>query len=264
VADTLADLTAGRMYRSISLTELGVRTTGVYVMTNTDATGAAVASSCTSWPTGNTNAFGEAVSVTGAWTAATTGADPNFCTLYSYPLYCLMKTHSTQLTPPAVPGKLMWISTTNASPTGGRYAMDLKCNSEKPGGVASGKAFVAIVGASAASRLTAGATYVTLLGQLIGTTTELQTYPLIPRAGISQQADGTFVNAPVLTGALGVLSAPSIGSAPSANCRDWSPTPVGYSDTYYATRSSFDGDWFFAETGTPYCTTAARVFCFEE
>lgn len=133
-----------------------------------------------------------------------------------------MKTQSATLTPPVVPGKKIWISNSAFVPNG-TTTPDQTCAADQAGALA----LVARTTAPAANGLTAGATYVRIDGQAVGTGAELLPATGLP-TGIWQHHNGSYLAATELatwTGHNGDLTA--LGT-PAGTCTDWT-NPAGAS-----------------------------------
>src|SRR5262249_32849411 len=141
-------------------------------------------------------------------------------------IFCFGTDKTTPLAKPAHVGRTVFLSTAQPLPSAqGVGAADAECQNEATAANVQGtyKAFIATVGASAASRFTAddrpfvrpaGALLVMAPDPLFATDSLLLT-------GISVGADGTYFGwRPSLTGA----AAPDVAGTADTTCNDWKST----------------------------------------
>lgn len=171
---------------------------------------------CDDWSTTTTGTamFGLQVGGPGLWVArnrATCSAE--------YHLFCIGRTRSTALQVPVSTGKRIWVTNTDFE-VGGPLSPDAKCATERPSGVASGVALLARTDRPASAVLTAGANYVRIDGQLVGTGQQISDRVIL--TGIWQNADGTY-RAPVrsIGGVHAGSRAVNVPGTVEGTCNNW-------------------------------------------
>lgn len=210
-----------RILNPVRYTETGADLGETLVMTGTAADGStAAASHCAGWSvtSGASLTLGNGMGGPTYWGSGATAT----CSAATYHLLCLMKTYAAG--PGAATdfaGKKVWL--TNAvyqpSTTGDP---DAACNTDRPAGVAMGRALVARTTATAASLLGAATMYVRPDGQEVGTGAELVAEQA--RAGIWQSGNGTYWSGQAWTGSATI----STLAISTSSCGDWViPTTSG-------------------------------------
>ena len=207
-------ITTNKVFRAIELDETGARHGSEFVMTGTEWSGLAAPQTCLDWTsTVGGVALGETDGGPVAWTHLTTGV----CSVPRR-IYCLGKTQTAALTPPATAGKKIWLSNAAYSPNGATTP-NQHCAADQSGALA----LLARTTAPAANALTPAATYVRVDGQVVGTGAELIAAGVLPN-GLWQHRNGGYLNVTELfawTGQNGDLTA--LGT-PAGTCNDWTST----------------------------------------
>jgi hypothetical protein len=223
---------------------------------------------CMGWTVNDTTGLdrGRTAGGPGLWTE---GTGSHTCNNAGTRIYCLQKSRTNVLTPPAAPTGARFIYLAPPTTfTGGRTAMDTYCNANKPStpAAAASATYVALVAtttATAGSRVVAG-TYYRPDGALVGTDVQLKAGGL--ESGIWQLSTGGYVNptsaydATILawTGAanLNVVST-------TYNCNNWTNNTTSYTSLVgRATSASTD---YFDGNGTGNaCNVARPVYCIQQ
>lgn len=212
--------------------------------------------SCTDW-TSTTTSFegGYSMGGPGSW-GSNTGVGG--CSS-SWRLLCLGKTMTATPTVSTFAGKKVWLTNTTAAIAAG-FSPDTACNTDRPAGVASGKAFVSTTMASAGSKLTAAQMYVRPDGQEVGTGTEITSN--LARAGVWQFGNATYLNT-AAGDSFRVWTGGAINSAGTVTttCNDWVDSAgTGQQGLLERSRATT------AITGASCSgtgTNAARLYCYE-
>ena len=258
-ADTVADLTAGKIFYPLRLNESGVDVMGdATVFTGTQANGTLFSGqSCTDW-TSNSAGVPVAGGLTGAgapsWTIAAT-----FPCNASQHLYCLGRGRISTLSVVAQTGRLAFATTANYAVGGGIASADALCQSEATAAGKAGtfKALLATSTASAASRFnTNGPTWVRADGvPLVNAAPDIAAPTLVAPLNVSASGAYLAIHAAAWTGAAGFST---VGTATST-CNEWTSTASGSASAAYIDRSG-SGSLF---TVTP-CSSLGRLFCLQE
>lgn len=255
-ADTVADLTAGKLFSPLRVTETGTVISDVGVMTGTLAQGTVGTDTCSDW-TGVGSALGGAVRFgPPTWTSflSISCATPRR-------IYCFMKTRSTVVAPSPASGKRIFLTDSTFLP--GNGTPDALCESEKPAGTGSVVALLARSTAAAATLLAPATTYVRPDGTAVGTGQDLIDTgffqvgnPEFLASGAWQTASGSYVGGLVWTGSTNVSNVPLA----SETCNDWT-TSIGNGNRGDAS-STGSGYW---DGGTSACgANNLRLYCIEQ
>ncbi len=134
-----------------------------------------------------------------------------------YPVYCMMKTFSNNVSPSPQDGKVVFVSTP-VLPGGGVAAFDARCNAEKPSGSGTFKAMITTTTTPASSVLNLAQTYITPSRQILGTGADLANNNRL-QTGHWQLGNGSFATTPsfILTGG----GLPTMVGTVSSTCNDW-------------------------------------------
>jgi len=254
VADTVADLVAGKLFHPILIDENGDQLfTATGPMTGTVPNGTASGINCGNW-TNETASTTVGLLQAGpqTWTSFGIGSCGNV-----FRVYCFQKTQNVAVTPSPASGKRIFMSTTPFVPGSGDP--DALCEAEKPAGTGTVAALLATTSAAASSVLDAMTTYVRPDGVAVGTgqaiihVTEGSFTPLV--SGIWQLGDGTYFDGVAWTGSTAVGAVPTTDT-----CTDWTVT-TGDGTTG---RSSFTQAGFWIG-GSQTCNIGfARLYCVEQ
>lgn len=254
VADTVADLVAGKLFHPILLDENGdTLFTAIAPMTGTAPNGTASGTNCGDWtnPVANTT-VGLLQAGPQAWTSFSIGSCGNVLRVY-----CFQKTQNAVVAPSPASGKRIFLSTTPFLPGSGDP--DALCEAEKPAGTGPVAALLATTSAAASSVLDPMASYVRPDGVAVGTgqaivdVTQGSFTPLV--SGIWQLGDGSYFDGVVWTGSSAVGAVPT-----SDTCTDWTAT-TGDGSTG---RSSFTQTGFWTN-GSQTCDSGfVRLYCVEQ
>ena len=218
IADTIDELITGKMFNTLDRDENNAQLR-TYVFTGTGPMGELV-QNCSDWTAGPAiAAAGASIYPPPSLFAGNSGActDP-------HNVYCFEVGNDTPLTPPATPGRLVFIS--NVRPINGLAAFDAQCMADA---IAAGlpgafRAAVATTTASISSRFKMDArTWRRVDGTSLATGADIfDGFEL--SSFINQKADGTYLPIEnVWTGATG----PHVVGTPSLTCDDWSPASFG-------------------------------------
>ena len=242
-----------KILNPVRFSELGDDLGGVPVFTATNADGTAwTQASCSNLAGGGTAGLGNAMGGPTFWGSGTTGpCNP------TYRVLCLMKSNvAGPGAPPASMGKRMWLTNSAYGPsvTGD---VDALCNSERPVGVAMGRALVARTTATAASLLGAATLYVRPDGQEIGTGAELIAERA--RGGAWQQANGTYWSGQAWTGSATI---DALGQV-SSSCGDWVIANASGRCTLPGLAGSFWGQTLPVIVCNNIPASGPRLMCFE-
>lgn len=254
VADTVADLIAGKLFHPILIDENGdTPSTVPAAMTGTFPSGAASGTNCGDW-TNETALTTVGLLQAGpqAWTSFSLGNCGN-----AFRVYCFQRTQNAAVTPSPASGKRIFLTTTPFSP--GTGDPDALCEAEKPMGTGTSVALLATTSAAASAVLDPMTTYVRPDGIAVGTgqaiidVTQGSFTPLV--SGIWQFGDGTYFDGTVWTGSTAVDAVPT-----SDTCTDWTVT-TGDGATG---RSSFTQTGFWIG-GSQTCDVGfVRLYCVEQ
>jgi hypothetical protein len=253
-ADTIADLTAGKVFYPLSINENGEEDINSAPLTGTLADGTTDSSTCANWTdTGGFGRVGLSQSGPEQWTGFTLGQCVNV-----YRIYCFMRTHNTVVQPVPAGGKRIFLTVSPFTPGAGDP--DALCEAEKPGGTGTVAALLARTTAAASTLLDPTATYVRPDGVVVGTGQEIiDASGADPNArldsGIWQTGAGTYLNTLAWTGSTVVSTLPS-----SDTCIDWSVT----TGAGLAGRSAFTTDDFWNRESDSCDITTARLYCVEQ
>ena len=255
-ADTVVDLTAGKILYPLRINEFGVDVTAdAGVFTGTQANGTFNGQTCADW-TSNSAGGPVASGLTGAgapsWTIAA-----SFPCNSSQRLYCLGRGRISILSVVAQTGRLAFATTANYVVGGGIAAADALCQSEATAAGKAGtfRALLATSTASAVSRFnTNGPTWVRADGvPLANAAPDIAAPTLVAPLNVS--ASGAYLAAVAWTGAAGFSS---VGTATST-CNNWTSTASSSASAAYMDRSG-PGSLF---TVLP-CSSPGRLFCLQE
>ncbi len=259
VADTVADLRAGRIYHPVLLDEAGLDAgapavaTGIRYDGTTQPTDA-----CTDWTATAGFFIRGAINATAPDFATTTGAP---CTAAA-PFYCFGVDHTTPLVVTPAIGLRQAFVATPWVPAGGLAGADARCASDASAAGLTGTfvALLATTSASAASRLDlAGASWARVDGvALAPLPTDVMAGDLV--APLNLLADGTL---PSTTGAFVWSGAdtPDLVGAIGDTCTDWTG-PAGSGVLGRPSRTS--ASWFSTGGNTTNCSQAVNFYCFED
>ncbi len=254
-ADTVADLTAGKLFHSLHIDENGMKPFFAEApMTGTLANGTVSPNTCSNWTaTTGAGAVGLMESGPQQWTAFSTGLCEN-----TYRIYCLMKTRNTVVQPPPVSGKRIFLTASTFTPGSG--SPDALCEAEKPGGTGTVVALLARTTAAASTLLGPTTTYIRPDGIVVGTGQRIiDASGVDPNArlasGIWQTGAGAYLDTIAWTGTTVLSTVPT-----SDTCGDWSST----TGTGLAGRSGFTGVGFWNRSSENCDSTSARLYCVEQ
>jgi len=264
-ADTIADITAGRILHPLNLDERGnvVGSGADYVWTGTTNAGTTSTSTCSDWTSTLTTELGMVgLVVSGPFGWSDAGEFP--CTVLesSGPLlYCFDTSHIAPLAITPVTGRIGFVSEETFDPSTGIAAADTLCESEATSaGFANASTFKALLStttASAASRFnvaTGSEPFVRPDGIEIATAPALAAGTL--DSGIWQNADGTYVTAGTTLAWTGSTNPSTLGSH---TCTNW--TTKSASITGSVGDSSRTDIWFNDVTSA--CSGSSVVYCLE-
>jgi len=244
---------ANQIFNPIERDELGATARSLTMLTGTQASGSLAAGSCVGWSASSgvynagTNSGGPV-----AWTNI--GLGP--CGIAGH-VYCLMKTKSAALSPPAATGRSIWISSAAYAP-GSASTPDQFCDADRPAGVASARAVLATATTPASDALSPAALYVRPDGQVVGTGAELSAATL--RSGIWQTGGGAYLNSPAIAVWTGDAADLAANGTAGGTCTGWS-TNAGNG----ATGLPSLGDARFWNSGTRACSDlTTRLICAEQ
>lgn len=218
IADTIDELISGKLFNTLDRDENNAQLRA-YVFTGTDPTGQLV-QNCGDW-----------MVATGiAAAGATLYPPPSLFASYSlnctdgHNIYCFEVGNDVPITPPATPGRLVFIS--NVVPINGLAAFDAQCAADATAAGLPGtfRAAVATTTASIASRFTMDTrTWRRVDGTSLATGADIfDGFELA--SFINQKADGTYL--PIQSAWTGATG-PRVVGTPSLTCDDWSPTSFG-------------------------------------
>lgn len=254
VADTVADLTAGKLFHPILLDENGGKIfTATGPMTGTLPSGLVSSFTCGNWTNEiATTTVGLLQAGPQAWSSFSAGSCGN-----AFRVYCFQKTQNVAVVPSPATGKRIFMTATPYAPGSGDP--DALCEAEKPAGAGPVVALLATTSAAASAVLDPMTTYVRPDGVAVGTgqaIIEVTSGPFTPLvSGIWQFGDGTYFDGTVWTGSSAVSAVPT-----SDTCTDWSAT-TGSGTTG---RSSFTQTGFWIG-GTQTCDVGfVRLYCVEQ
>ncbi len=253
VADTVADLVAGKLFHPVLIDENGATPfTNQAPMTGTVPSGTVSGSTCGDWTGSGSATVGLLQAGPQSWTSFSAGSCGN-----AFRIYCFQKTQTTAVTPAVASGKRIYMTAAAFAPGSG--APDALCETEKPGGTGPVKALLATTTAAASTVLDPMASYLRPDGVVVGTgqaiidATQGAFTPLV--SGIWQFGDGTYFDGVVWTGSTAVTAVPA-----SDTCTDWSATSGNGSTG----RSAFTATGFWSN-GTQTCDVAfVRLYCVEQ
>ena len=257
-ADTVADLTAGKIFYPPRLDEFGIDlVTGSFGITGTRADGTVETGfTCTDWITTSGNlSLGKVDATTGLWTTG-------FSTVCITPrrLYCFGTDFTEPVSPPASTGRLAFVSSVPFNPGTGIAAADTICEGDAATAALPGtyKALLATELFTAADRVSPiGSTWVRPDGvSVVAQPSDLTGPQLL--APINLQADGvTYVgNINVWKGAADFNTS---GTA-ATSCTSWNVT-TGDGPTNIAAFSLHRIAPFTLSCSN---AIAGRVYCFQE
>ncbi len=250
-------LTDQRILNPVRFSETGEDLADVPLLTGTRQDGTtAPAATCSNWTSaggGPTMTIGNGMGGPTLWSAGQSLA----CSGATYHVLCLMKqSPAGPGAPPTTVGKRLWLTNALYSPdqTGNP---DTVCNTDRPAGVAMGKAFITRTTASAASLLTAGTMYVRPDGQEVGTGAEIVAGTA--RGGIWQSGNNTYWSGQAWSGA---ATMGDLGTF-SSTCGDWTePTTTGRFTLPGLARSMWNIN-LSARTCNNIPSTGPRLQCYE-
>ncbi len=252
VADTVADLLAGKLFHPILIDENGATLfTDQAPMTGTSPSGT-VFFTCGDWTGAGTTTVGLLQAGVQTWTSFSAGSCGN-----KYRVYCFQKTQNAVVAPVPAAGKRIFLTATPFVPGSGDP--DALCEAEKPAGAGTAVALLSTTTAAASAVLDAMATYVRPDGVVVGTGQELieaTVAPFTPLvSGIWQTGAGTYLDVIAWTGSTGIPTVPN-----AETCTDWTAT----TGTGRIGRSSFTMPGFW-NSGTDNCNVLnARLYCVEQ
>jgi hypothetical protein len=258
VADTLADLVAGKLWFPIAQDELGQPKSGLTVATGTLADGTA-GKTCSDWSSTSASVtVGDGGGGTEAWTAVF--SDVALCG-QSLPLLCFGVDRVARVTPPAETGRRAFLLAGPWSPAGGLTSADARCAADATAAGLSGtyRALLATTSATAASRF--DTVNRPLWVRVDGTPIAESFSAFLARkllAPIDVTAAGAYVgDTLVWAGASGLTLTPTSAD----NCADWT---VASGQNSYVGRAGRTSSVFFG-TGTAPCSfgTMTRLYCLE-
>jgi len=254
-ADTLDDLTQGRIFNTLSLDEHGLPVSGV-VVTGTDRDGHAdAANDCDDWSaTATTSAtVGTTAGTTNVWTQI----DEVACDQEAR-LYCFGVDRSAPVAPLAPRGKLAFLSEAPFAVGGGLAAADALCQGEADAAHLAGafRALLASDGASASSRVQAnvGAVW----WRVDGVALNREGSGIFPDVGtllapLNVTSQKRYMDTSVFTGATG----PNVAGVDADTCGGW---VAGSGAT--AGRVNYLPSWFADGSRAP-CETRMDIYCFQ-
>ena len=262
-ADTVADITAGKIFYPPRLDEFGtdVSVLGFLVTAYTGTLSAGTVtptpSTCMDWTDNNVDLFtglGQADATTEMWTDSNAGAR---C-IAQVRLYCFGTDHTASVLPPGSTGRLAFVSSALFPPDAGLAAADTLCQNEATTAALPGtyKALLATEGFHAASRFNlVGTTWVRLDGvKVVDQASDLAGSQFL--APLNLQADGaTYLGGghPVWKGAADFNT-----SGVGTSCSSWT-SAVGDGVVNRAAKSVP-----FQHVDPFTCSNAAWVYCFQE
>lgn len=239
------------------LGSLGQDLTSVRVITGTDESGASAAN-CLNFSTVTSMA---AVGIPGSGAGGWTNAFPLSCDTADLRVYCFGTAAVSQVSPPAGPARIAFVSDGTFTPTAGRGAADTLCQTEATASSLPGNylALVSLIAAAASDRFdTTGPTWVRRDG------VQLTTRPadLFAGDGLVAAFDVTgttkylAVNDRIWTGS----DKPNTpGMFPEGTCNDWSDASKSGAVGAPSTTSNII---YFHSESEP-CDTPHRVYCLQ-
>lgn len=267
-ANTVADITANKIFNPLRINESGVDVTAgiapsssaLTVWTGTAKDGTASANRCNDWTDGTVTGFtGRANGGPASWT----GRSDSGCGT-TRRVYCFQVDHTgADLVPTPTAGKIAFVSSKNFTPGAGIgiAGADQLCSDEAATASLPGtyKALLSTSTASAASRVTLASQYVRPDGIPIATGTTLSAGGVLD-SGIWQRSDGTYVPS---QGDLAYTGSPTPANAGTltSTCNDWTATTstnaiIG-SDTFA------DPTWWNAGSNGA-CTQTLAIYCLQQ
>jgi len=261
VFDSQAQIAARQLWHPINRDENGARIiSDEYVATGTQGNGTTTGQTCMDWTVSGSmsGTYGNVNNGPTAWTA-----ENNFVCNFTLRLYCMGKTKTVALSPAPFGGtaKFAFVSNATLAPNlvAGPGEFDALCNSEKPPGSGTFKAWIASTGMAASSLVVAPTNYQTIEKQLIGTGAELVAASFLANgAGMWEHSNGTFPATAfehVFTGSI----APGVFGSDTFNCTNWGSTAgTGIFGFYVLPGSRW---WNF---GPQSCNLPAHVHCIEQ
>ncbi len=244
-----------QVFNSIRFDETGARVNGAMVFTGAGPDGTLSNFNCSNWTT-NVEAASAANT---AMFGASDGGPANWLTGYSgtckvnRALACMGTTRTATVAPIITAGKKIWQT---SSYTIGMQSPDAKCLADRPTGVTTAIAFVALTTRAAASVLTPSAVYIRPDGTRVGTGTQLAAGGPLD-SGIWQDFSGVYSAQNVLTGS---ADPNAVGTADST-CADWtSQAAMGQFGW-----SPYDGSGIWWSFGPTSCTSVGffPLYCVE-
>jgi hypothetical protein len=272
-ADTVSDITLGRILNALSLDETGsdVGGAGSYVWTGTTNAGTVAGGpspkpilTCGNWTFSDsmdTGAFG-LIGGSGVWSENSAIGEGDPCNM-DFHLYCFDTSHISPLTVTAAPGRHAFVSKGSLDTTSGLTGADALCQNEASAAdLANATHFLALLStstASAASRFNlSGPQWVRPDGIKIADTATLAAGSALD-SGIWQNADGTYLTTQTLvwTGS----STPSTTGTTSETCTDWGTNSSSVNGAVGLSNLANTAWWNLGEAGP--CNLANSVYCLE-
>ncbi len=254
-ADTVADLTAGKLFHPLSVDENGDAQLDSAPLTGTLPDGTVASFTCADWTTAVAGFGGVGLSQSGPeqWTSFTIAQCVN-----TLRIYCFMNTRTTIVQPEPASGKRIFLTASPFVPGSGDP--DALCEAEKPAGTGSVVALLARTTAAASTLLDPTATYVRPDGVVVGTGQQIiDAGGADPNgklaSGIWQTGAGTYVDTLAWTGSTVTSTVPV-----SDTCTDWTSN-MG---TGIAGRSGFSLVGFWNRESDDCDVGTARLYCVEQ
>ncbi|HVV82041.1 MAG TPA: choice-of-anchor D domain-containing protein [Kofleriaceae bacterium] len=259
-ATSLNSLYGNQVLNPIRYSETGADLSDSNVLTGTNSDGT-LAANCNGW-TSTAAAVSVSYGSSSGGPSAWTGDSGSTCSNVSPGrLICMMKQFTAAPAIATFPGKKVWMTNAPFS-VSATNSPDTACNTDRPAGVASGRALIARTTAAASSLLTAAQMYVRPDGQEVGTGAELAAN--LSRGGIWQAGNGAYVSASdshgwVWTGSLAIDQVGTVAST----CGNWADNSQAAGRLGAATRSRALFWSLGTETCSPTQGNVPRLYCYE-
>lgn len=254
VADTAADVAAGRLLYPPRLDELGAMVVGFgdCAVTATDETGSRSGSSCSDFSAVSAESLlcGKPATSTSSWTRGTAATCMSMVRLYCFGVD---HTRPVAVAPPPTLRRTAFISQAIFDPGGGIASADALCASEAAGLPGTFAALLATTTATAISRFTLGTPWYRVDGAKF-TDDFSQIY-----APLNVTAAGVHLGTPFVWS--GAIDVSTVGND-SSTCSSWTAfagPPTGYT----ANGASATTEFFFAAPLSACDLSAYRVYCLE-
>ena len=257
VADTVADITSGKLLHTLQIDESGNDQGSSAVWSGTLPSGLKDATrTCNSWTSGATGIWGS-IGLASATTRTWTQYGSGYCSPLRH-LYCFGTDYSTPLFHTPQTGRIAFVTKSSFTPGSGLAGADALCQSEATtaGLTGSFKALMATSGMPAGNRFSiAGPNWVRPDGYpIFNDVSDIRSSnPVV--APIEVYADGTYPS----SNHFAWTGSTSPQTDPTDNCVDWTSTAGNGRHGHHPQT----GAWFSYSTRA--CSTSYfKVYCFEE